>query len=88
MDKTTQSIEIVCPKCSNHLTENATRSGEGADMRLTCDACGYRFQLKEVTDPAIRELGEKALEKEVNSLRDRLARAFRGSKSVKFKPGR
>ncbi len=70
VDKPTQSVDVTCPNCSHRLTEKARRSGEGAEMRFWCDACGLEFKLKEGPDPAqVREAALKEVKKEAEKMR-------------------
>lgn len=89
-EKYNRSVTLLCPTCGGDQFEF-----EGSDETVEtakCASCGREFTRDELIDENgenisehVKEMGQEITKDFAKEMRDTLNRAFRGSKTIKFK---
>lgn len=86
-EKFNRSIELLCPTCGTSSFSQPT-DAQAAPELMICASCGLEISRddlieanRENIDETVKEVGREV----VGDLKRELAKAFRGSKLIKFK---
>ncbi|WP_129136797.1 hypothetical protein [Luteimonas sp. YGD11-2] len=86
-EKYNRSIELLCPTCGTSSFSQSTGNPEAAE-EMICASCGLEISRenlikanRENIDEHVKEIGREV----TGDIKRELAKAFRGSKFIKFK---